>query len=141
MQEFWIKVISVMVIGQILLGYNTKLEERSKDEEIAKLNAMMEQIQENQAAEMPYNDGNYIGEADGFGGKISVEVVVENGKITKIEILSAEHEDGAYLSMAEDIIPDILDAQSAEVDSISGATFSSVGIKDAVGKALEKAAK
>lgn len=141
MQEFWIKVISVMVIGQILLGYNTKLEERSKDEEIAKLNAMMEQIQENQAAEMPYNDGNYTGEADGFGGKISVEVVVENGKITKIEILSAEHEDGAYLSMAEDIIPDILDAQSAEVDSISGATFSSVGIKDAVGKALEKAAK
>ena len=49
-------------------------------------------------------------------------------------------EDGAYLSMAEDIIPTIIEAQSADVDTISGATFSSTGIKEAVTQALEEAA-
>ena len=67
-------------------------------------------------------------------------VIIENGKISEINITSAEKEDGAYLSMAEDIIPTILEAQSADVDTISGATFSSTGIKEAVAQALEEAA-
>ena len=41
--------------------------------------------------------------------------------------------------MAEDIIPKIMDAQSTEVDTISGATFSSTGIRDAVSEALKQA--
>ena len=44
-------------------------------------------------------------------------------------------------SMAEDIIPKIIEAQSAEVDTISGATFSSTGIKNAAEQALEQAVK
>ena len=74
-------------------------------------------------------------------GKKEVKVTVEGGSITDISIVSAEKEDGAYLSMAEDIIPTIIDAQSADVDTISGATFSSTGIKNAVAQALEEAAK
>ena len=41
--------------------------------------------------------------------------------------------------MAKDKIEDIVDAQSADVDTISGATFSSTGIREAVTQALEKA--
>ena len=41
--------------------------------------------------------------------------------------------------MAEDIIPKIVEAQSVDVDTISGATFSSTGIKNAAKEALEKA--
>ena len=52
---------------------------------------------------------------------------------------TAEKEDGAYLTMAEDIIPKIIDAQTSEVDTISGATFSSTGIKNATAQALESA--
>ena len=66
---------------------------------------------------------------------------VKDGKIEAIEVTSAEKEDGAYLAMAEDIIPKIIEAQSAEVDTISGATFSSTGIKNAAEKALEQAVK
>ena len=40
--------------------------------------------------------------------------------------------------MAKDIIPEIIDAQSADVDTISGATFSSTGIKNATAQAREK---
>jgi len=70
---------------------------------------------------------------------ITVLVTVENGTISEIEITSADGEDKAYLSMAEDIIPKIIEAQSAEVDTVSGATFSSTGIRDAVSEALKQA--
>ena len=43
--------------------------------------------------------------------------------------------------MAKDIIPKIIEAQSTDVDTISGATFSSTGIKNASQEALEKAVK
>lgn len=66
-------------------------------------------------------------------------VTVENGTISEIEITSADGEDKAYLSMAEDIIPKIIEAQSADVDTVSGATFSSTGIRDTVSEALKQA--
>ena len=66
---------------------------------------------------------------------------VKDGKIEAVEVTSAEKEDSAYLAMAEDIIPKIIEAQSAEVDTISGATFSSTGIKNAAEQALEQAVK
>ena len=66
---------------------------------------------------------------------------IEKSKITEINVVAAEKEDGAYLSMAKDIIPKIITAQSADVDTISGATFSSTGIKNASEQALEKAVK
>ena len=86
-----------------------------------------------------YPDGRWEGGAKGFGGMITVLVTVENGTISEIEITSADDEDKAYLSMAEDIIPKIIEAQSADVDTVSGATFSSTGIRDAVSEALKQA--
>ena len=62
-------------------------------------------------------------------------------KISAIDIIEASGEDEAYLSMAKDIVKTILDKQTTEVDTISGATYSSTGIKNAVGQALEGAAK
>ena len=105
---------------------------------------MKAQVTETQSAESDdsnYKDGTYQGEAEGFGGTVAVEVKIEKGKITAVEIVSAQKEDGAYLSMAKDIIPKIIEAQSADVDTISGATFSSTGIKNASQEALEKAVK
>ena len=88
-----------------------------------------------------YKDGTYTGSSQGFGGKIKVKVTVSGGKISAIDITEASGEDEAYLSMAEDIVKTILDKQTTEVDTISGATYSSTGIKNAVGQALEGAAK
>lgn len=141
MREFWMRLVSVLVIVGMILGYNSVLEAREKDEKIAKLNAQIENVdsEEQNTDEGSYKDGTYTGEAEGFGGTVAVEVTVKKQKITAVDITSAEGEDGSYLSMAEDIIPKILDAQSAEVDTISGATFSSTGIKNAAKQALEKA--
>ena len=144
MKDFWIRVICLAAVIELISGYNSVLASRAKDEEIARLQYEMTQAKtESSSAEEDtgYQDGTYQGEADGFGGKVVVEVTIEKGKITGIEVTSAENEDGAYLSMAKDIIPKIIAAQNADVDTISGATFSSNGIKNASQEALEKAVK
>ena len=144
MKDFWIRVICLVAVIELVSGYNTVLASRAKDEEIARLQYEMTQAKsEGSKADenTGYQDGTYQGEADGFGGTVAVEVTIEKGKITGIEVTSAENEDGAYLSMAKDIIPKIIAAQSADVDTISGATFSSTGIKNASQEAMEKAVK
>jgi uncharacterized protein with FMN-binding domain len=86
-----------------------------------------------------YEDGTYEGSGIGFGGGIRVEVLIEDGTINEINILQADDEDDAYLNTAEVILENIINTQSAEVDTVSGATFSSLGIRDAVTDALEQA--
>ena len=144
MREFWVRLVSMLAIVGVLLGYNSVLDVRAKEDEIAWLSAQVAgngQSDSGNGGSTNYKDGTYTGEADGFGGTIQVEVKIEKSKIVEINVISAEKEDGAYLSMAKDIIPKIIDAQSADIDTISGATFSSTGIKNASEQALEKAVK
>ena len=86
-----------------------------------------------------YLDGIYTAEAMGFEGQITVQVTVAEDKITDITLLSAEDEE-EYLSRAKQVIPAILEGQSPNVDAVSGATYSSTGILNAVKLALAKAA-
>lgn len=144
MREFWVRLVSMLAIVGVLLGYNSVLDVRAKEDEIDRLSAQVAgngQSDSGNGGSTNYKDGTYTGEADGFGGTIQVEVKIEKSKIAEINVISAEKEDGAYLSMAKDIIPKIIDAQSADIDTISGATFSSTGIKNASEQALEKAVK
>ena len=144
MREFWVRLVSMLAIVGVLLGYNSVLDVRAKEDEIARLSAQVAgngQSDSGNGGSTNYKDGTYTGEADGFGGTIQVEVKIEKSKIAEINVISAEKEDGAYLSMAKDIIPKIIDAQSADVDTVSGATFSSTGIKNASEQALEEAVK
>ncbi len=86
-----------------------------------------------------YTDGVYEGVGEGFGGKIKVNVTIENDTITSVEIASASGEDPAYLNTAKALINDITDEQSVDVDTVSGATYSSKGIIAAVKAALKEA--
>lgn len=86
-----------------------------------------------------YKDGVYEGTGTGFAGDIKVEVTIKGGKITKIEIISCI--DGTeYVEKAKGVISSIISNQSTNVDTVSGATYSSVGIIAAVRDALSKAA-
>ena len=86
-----------------------------------------------------YVDGVYTGTAEGFGGDITVEVTIAKKKIKAIRIVSAEDETPSYLAKAKAVIDRILKAQSPAVDTVSGATYSSTGIINAVTRALDKA--
>ena len=77
------------------------------------------------------------GTAEGFGGEISVTVVVNGDDIVSVEVLG-EGETPGIGTMAIDELPGLIaEADSADVDSISGATYTSDAIKEAVKKALE----
>lgn len=81
-------------------------------------------------------DGTYKGTGQGFRGTTSLSVTVENGTITDITINSYE-DDAAYFTRAQDaVISEIISTQSLNVQAVSGATFSSNGIMDAVADAL-----
>lgn len=86
-----------------------------------------------------WKDGTYTGSAQGFGGPVKVKVTVKNGKIKKIQIVSASGETGSYFAKAKALIPAIVKKQTTNVDAVSGATYSSNGIIRAVRNALGKA--
>lgn len=86
-----------------------------------------------------YKNGTYEGSGTGYGGTITVQVILEDDTITAVSVVSAPGEDSAYLSQGENVISSILSEQSTDVDTISGATFSSTGILEAVNDALSKA--
>ena len=86
-----------------------------------------------------YKDGTYYGTGTGFGGTLKVQVVISGGKITSIDVIE-NHDDSSYLNRAMSLINNIIATQSTNVDVVSGATYSSNGIKSAVRDALRQAA-
>lgn len=86
-----------------------------------------------------WQDGTWTGTAQGYGGDVTVSVTIANKKITAIEVVSASGETPSFFSHAKAIIPKIIEAQNPDVDVVSGATYSSNGIINAVKNALTKA--
>lgn len=86
-------------------------------------------------------DGSYTETAKGKKGDFEVTVIIQNGNITSVTIgNNQETPDRGGVAIAQ--LPDkIIEAQSFEVDAVSGATVTSDGIKDAVARCLEKASE
>lgn len=81
-------------------------------------------------------DGTYSGTGQGRNGGITVSVKVEGGRVTSITVESSR-EDTQYFNRAKDtVIGEIIDSQSLNVATVSGATMSSNGLIDAVANAL-----
>lgn len=86
-----------------------------------------------------YKDGTYYGTGKGFAGTMKVKVDISGGKIVSISIVSTKDGDG-YVKSASSLLDTIVEKQSTNVDTVSGATFSSRGIIAAVRSALSQAA-
>ncbi len=144
-KNFIIKSASLIVIIAGIVYYQRnalawKASEEANKAEIAEVEEYNKNMAgKEKAALQLYNDGVYSASADGFGGIIKTEVIINNGNIEEANIVEAENEDKAYLKMAIAVINDIIEKQSADVDTISGATYSSTGILNSVEKALSKA--
>lgn len=187
--NFYMRVISVLVILLAVLFYNDSVKQTANETEIAGLTQRIDTLEKQQtelltALETSYvkrsaaqaaapassedeadsstesgdsvdtadntdtdsseedgafKDGTYTGEGSGYGGTIQVEVTLADQEITNISVVSAPGEDSAYLSQAEGVIDSVISAQSTDVDTVSGATFSSTGILNAIDDALGKA--
>lgn len=89
---------------------------------------------------IPYKDGVYYGTGEGYKGDVKVAIVIENQKIQYILIMENE-DDKEYFTKAKGVLEDVLKYQRTDVDTVSGATYSSNGILEAIKKALENAKK
>ena len=116
----------------------SKNSQSADKEEIKKLKKQIKELQDAADVKDKLKDGKYQGNGTGFKGNVKAEVVVSGGKISSINILE-NVDDAPYFDKAKTLIPSIISKQSLRVDSISGATYSSNGIKSAVRDALKKA--
>ncbi len=116
----------------------SKNNQSADKEEIKKLKKQIKELQDVADVKDKLKDGKYQGNGTGFKGNVKAEVVVSGGKISSINILE-NVDDAPYFDKAKALIPSIISKQSLKVDSISGATYSSNGIKSAVRDALKKA--
>lgn len=83
-------------------------------------------------AVVSYKDGTYTGTASGFLGDITVSVTVTDGSIAAIDV-TEQKDTPSYWERAETVIPEIIAANGVEgIDAVSGATYSSEGIINAV---------
>lgn len=85
-----------------------------------------------------YRDGVYTGSAMGMNGPIEVQVTVTGGVLADIQVTDSQ-DDEPYFSDALAVVDEMLAANGTEVDTVTGATWSSGGIIDAVDAALESA--
>lgn len=151
-RNFILRAVNLVLILGVLWQYqNTALlraaavaQRQQEIKEVEAWNTSVLQVQ--QAAqkaeeEKPTGpkDGTYEGSAYGFGDLITVSVTLKDGKMTDISVLSADGEDKPYYKQAVSVLNEMLEAQSTEVDTVSGATLTADGLIDAVADALGKA--
>ena len=91
------------------------------------------------SAEGLYTPGEYVQSAVGFGGEVVVTVTVDANSILSITAEGASETDGIGSNAIEKLPGKIVEAQSVEVDGVSGASFTSNAIKTAVAAALAQA--
>ena len=77
-----------------------------------------------------------MGEAQGMGGTLSVKVTMDGEKIAKVEVVSHTETAGISDGAIEKIPAAIVEKQSTDVDTVSGATVTSKAIIEAVNAAL-----
>lgn len=146
-------VCLAVLMVTVLTGYKTpqaKKYEASETEDISQIKealakestaAMAETTKKNTTKKgkkgaIDVKDGTYKGSANGYGGKVTVNVTVSKKTMTAIDIVSAPGETDSFFQRAKGVIDEMLTAQSTDVDVMSGATYSSNGIIGAVKNAL-----
>ena len=143
-------VCLAVLMVTVLTGYKTpqaKKYEASETEDISQIKealakestaAMAETTKKNttKKGDIDVKDGTYKGSANGYGGKVTVNVTVSKKTMTAIDIVSAPGETDSFFQRAKGVIDEMLTAQSTDVDVVSGATYSSNGIIGAVKNAL-----
>lgn len=146
-------VCLAVLMVTVLTGYKTpqaKKYEASETEDISQIKealakestaAMAETTKKNTTKKgkkgaIDVKDGTYKGSANGYGGKVTVNVTVSKKTMTAIDVVSAPGETDSFFNRAKGVIDEMLTAQSTDVDVVSGATYSSNGIIGAVKNAL-----
>lgn len=146
-------VCLAVLMVTVLTGYKTPQAKKYEASEKEDISQIKEALAKESTAEMAettkknttkkgkkgaidVKDGTYKGSANGYGGKVTVNVTVSKKTMTAIDVASAPGETDSFFQRAKGVIDKMLTAQSTDVDVVSGATYSSNGIIGAVKNAL-----
>ena len=146
-------VCLAVLMVTVLTGYKTPQAKKYEASETEDISQIKEELAKESTAEMAettkknttkkgkkgaidVKDGTYKGSANGYGGKVTVNVTVSKKTMTAIDVVSAPGETDSFFQRAKGVIDEMLTAQSTDVDVVSGATYSSNGIIGAVKNAL-----
>lgn len=148
--NFALRLVNLLLILALLWQYQQVATARAaivaeRQSEIAEAEAyntsVLQAMQQQEEEVGGLRDGTYEGSGLGFGDTITVSVTIKDGKMTDISVLYADGEDRPYYNQALTMLDEMLSTQSAEVDTVSGATLTAEGLRDAVADALGKAVK
>jgi uncharacterized protein with FMN-binding domain len=91
-----------------------------------------------------YADGSYTGNAiDAYYGIVQVKAVIQNGRLADVQFLQYPNDRSTSVEISSQAMPlltqEAIQAQSAKVDGVSGATQTSLAFAQSLGSALVKA--
>lgn len=135
-RNFIVKAVNAVVATCLIAGFSVWMADRNEADA-----AVRQQMIAAERAETlgPYAiDGTFQGTAQGYGGPVTVEVTVEGGYIAQVSVVDAPGEDAPYLAQASALLDRIVDEQTPNVDTVTGATFSSAGIINGCVEALKE---
>ena len=94
-----------------------------------------------EAEEVPavYVPGTYSASAPGIGGDVTVTITVDESSILDVAIDAAGETPGIGTVAAEDLAKQILERQSWEIDSVSGASITSNAVRQAIESCVAQA--
>ena len=139
-----VKTISLLLVIGSLIFYQNIAQSRAEHNAAVRAQIKAEEKALREAekkASAKYRDGVYEGEGFGFGGEIMVRVTITDGEIYTIDAYEHSGEDEEYFRLALGMVDEIIDANDPSVDVVTGSTFSSEGLLEAIKDALGKAAK
>ena len=135
-RNFIAKAANAVLVTCLVAGFSLWMADRNEADAVARQEMLAAERAETLG---PYaNDGTFTGTAQGYGGPITVEVTVERGYIARVEVVDAPGEDAPYLAQASTLADRIVEAQTPNVDTVTGATFSSAGIINGCVEALRE---
>lgn len=88
-----------------------------------------------------WSDGTYQASSAAYGGDLAVSVTIQSGRLASIDADAPNETPDRGGAAIEQMIPAMLDAQSVEVDGVSGATETADALRDAVAQCLEAASQ
>jgi uncharacterized protein with FMN-binding domain len=142
-----------VILGFIFFSY-TQMTGDKEDDGVVKLPDMLQPNERTSSsnkkaisgdnANITYQNGEYIGPViDAYYGNVQVKAVIENGKLTDIVFMDYPHDRQTSERVNQQAMPYLRDeaiqAQSFEVDIVTGATQTSLAFKKSLQGALEKA--
>ncbi|WP_212780616.1 FMN-binding protein [Lactobacillus corticis] len=128
-----------LIWGKIAGEQAAQIQDEVDDEASDQYNNINELVDGDQVDAVELDKNQYLGSSDaGIGGKLVVRVTYDDQKIKKVEVVQDHESEDVGRKALEEMPKRIVEANSTEVDAVSGASATSRAIKEAVNKALSQ---